>query len=53
MFTILFLKELIPKWKVEGFTHVHYGAIRIALTFHGRKGLLVVSKTVTLDTIFD
>ena len=53
MFIILFPKELILRWKAEGFTHVHYGAIRIALTFHGRKGLPMVSQIAILDTRFE
>ncbi|CDP21296.1 unnamed protein product, partial [Coffea canephora] len=32
--------------------HIHFGAIRISLSFHGRKGLLVVARVALLDTRF-
>ncbi|GAV63126.1 LOW QUALITY PROTEIN: hypothetical protein CFOL_v3_06647, partial [Cephalotus follicularis] len=56
-FVTLEISEYLPKHASEGYTHLHFGAIRLALTFHGRKGLLVVSHLVTskialLDTHF-
>lgn len=36
----------------EGYTHVHIGAIKLAFTFYGRKGLPVVSNVAVLDTRF-
>ena len=53
LFTINFPKEIILRWKAEGFTHIHFGAIRIALTFHGRKGLPMVSRIAIIDTRCD
>lgn len=44
--------DLLPQWLKEGYTHVHIGAIKLALTFHGRKGLPVVSNLAVLDTRF-
>ncbi|GJZ50586.1 viral movement protein [Tanacetum coccineum] len=34
----------------QGYTHIHFGAIRLALTFHGRKGLPAYSRIALLDT---
>ncbi|KAI9075465.1 hypothetical protein K1719_042590 [Acacia pycnantha] len=36
--------DLIDKWRSEGYTHLHFGAIRLVLTLHGRKGLPVIAK---------
>ena len=44
---------MILRWKAKGFTHIYFGAIRIALTFHGIKSLHVVSETTILDTRCD
>ncbi|CDP16520.1 unnamed protein product [Coffea canephora] len=38
--------------KQQGYTHIHFGAIRISLSFHGRKGLPVVARIALLDTRF-
>ncbi|CDP21259.1 unnamed protein product [Coffea canephora] len=40
------------QWKQQGYTHIHFGAIRISLSFHGRKGLPVVARVALLDTRF-
>ena len=42
----------VPQWIHQGYTHLHFGAIRIALTFHGKKGLPMVSRIALLDTRF-
>ncbi|KAJ0096057.1 hypothetical protein Patl1_15628 [Pistacia atlantica] len=34
------------------YTHIHFGAIRLALTFHGRKGLPTTARIALLDTRF-
>lgn len=34
----------------QGFTHIHFGAVRLALTYHGRKGLPVSARIALLDT---
>ncbi|CAH8254131.1 unnamed protein product [Arabidopsis lyrata] len=38
------------QWRAHDYTHLHYGAIRLALTLHGRKGLHVVARVALLDT---
>ena len=35
--------ELISNRKREGYTHLHLGGIRLILTLHGRKGLLLTA----------
>ena len=40
------------QWRQQGYTHIHFGAIRISLSFHGRKGLPVVARVALLDTRF-
>ncbi|CDP21822.1 unnamed protein product [Coffea canephora] len=40
------------QWRQQGYTHVHFGAIRISLPFHGRKGLPIVARVALLDTRF-
>ncbi|KAF4347341.1 hypothetical protein F8388_014373 [Cannabis sativa] len=34
----------------RGLTHIHFGAVRLALTHHERKGLLVCARITLLDT---
>ncbi|KAG7572281.1 Viral movement protein, partial [Arabidopsis suecica] len=41
---------MIHHWRAHGYTHLHYGAICLALTLHGRKGLPVVARVALLDT---
>ncbi|KAL3614490.1 hypothetical protein CASFOL_041576 [Castilleja foliolosa] len=41
---------MIYQWRHHGYTHLHYGAIRLALTLHRRKGLAVVARIALLDT---
>ncbi|KAF4402876.1 hypothetical protein G4B88_010328 [Cannabis sativa] len=42
--------ELPPQWMAQGYTHIHFGAIRLALNYHGRKGLPVSARIGLLDT---
>jgi len=44
--------DFVPQWKQHGYTHLHFGAVRLALTFHGKKGLPIVSRIALLDTRF-
>ncbi|KAH0781393.1 hypothetical protein KY290_000991 [Solanum tuberosum] len=45
------MPEDFPRqWKSLGFTHIHFGPIRVALTYHGRKGQPVVARLSLLDT---
>ncbi|KAI9095418.1 hypothetical protein K1719_026452 [Acacia pycnantha] len=45
-------EDLIDKWKSEGYTHLHFGAIRLVLTLHGRKGLPILAKVALLDSTY-
>ncbi|KAH9801824.1 hypothetical protein KPL71_001170 [Citrus sinensis] len=44
--------DLVANWKREGYTHLHLGGVRLILTLHGRKGLLVTARIALLDTRF-
>lgn len=44
--------DLVTNWKWEGYTHLHLGGVRLILTLHGRKGLLVTARIALLDTKF-
>nr|KYP76023.1 polyprotein [Cajanus cajan] len=50
--TIEIPRELIRHWRTDGYTHLHYGAIRLMLTLHGRRGLPVSSMISLLDTSY-
>ncbi|KAH0632846.1 hypothetical protein KY284_035632 [Solanum tuberosum] len=39
-----------PILKSLGFTHIHFGAVRVALTYHERKGQPIVAHLSLLDT---
>ena len=40
--------DLVANWKREGCTHLHLGGVRLILTLHGRKGLLVTQELLSL-----
>lgn len=42
--------DLPNQWIVQGFTHIHFGAIKLAISYHGRKGLPVTTRLALLDT---
>ena len=44
--------HLPPLWLKEKFTHIHFGYVRLALTFHARKGLATTARIALLDTRF-
>ncbi|PKI44151.1 hypothetical protein CRG98_035444 [Punica granatum] len=44
--------EFSRQWISPGYTHLHFGVIRLALIYHGRKGLHVVAHMALLDTRF-
>ncbi|CAF2077849.1 hypothetical protein Bca4012_090353 [Brassica carinata] len=49
-FISLNILENLPRlWKQQGYTHLHFGVVRIGLTLHARKGLPVISR-ITLNT---
>ncbi|KAI9070471.1 hypothetical protein K1719_047566 [Acacia pycnantha] len=50
--TIEISPDLIDLWKSQGYTHLHFSVIRLILTFHGRKGLLVTAKVALLNSTF-
>ena len=50
--TLALPREFIIPWQKQGYTHLHFGAVRLALTFHGRKGLPIVSRISLLDSRF-
>ena len=38
------------QWIAQGYTHIHFGAIHLALTYHARKGLPLCARIGLLDT---
>jgi len=42
--------EFPGQWISQGYTHIHFCAIRLALSYHGRKGLPVAARLALLDT---
>ncbi|KAK4382258.1 polyprotein [Sesamum angolense] len=44
--------DYISGWKEDGYTHLHLGAVRLVLSYHGRKGLPVTARIALLDTRF-
>ncbi|XVF52453.1 hypothetical protein PTKIN_Ptkin05aG0019400 [Pterospermum kingtungense] len=42
----------IRQWLSEGYSYVHFGAIRLGLTFHGREGFSVFTRLALLDSRF-
>ncbi|KAI5428558.1 hypothetical protein KIW84_033521 [Lathyrus oleraceus] len=43
---------LINHWKTEGYTTLHFGAIRLILSLHGRKNQTVFCKIALLDSSY-
>ncbi|ESQ50198.1 hypothetical protein EUTSA_v10002304mg, partial [Eutrema salsugineum] len=50
MIPLRFNEGMVHQWKTHGYTHLHYRAIRLALSLHGRKSLLGVARVALLDT---
>ncbi|RDX69502.1 hypothetical protein CR513_51373, partial [Mucuna pruriens] len=50
--TIEIPQELIRHWQLEGYTHLHYGAIRLILSLHGRRDLPVSTRVSLLDSSY-
>ena len=42
--------EFPGQWISQGYTHIHFCAIRLALSYHGRKGLPIAARLALLDT---
>ncbi|GAV66332.1 LOW QUALITY PROTEIN: MP domain-containing protein, partial [Cephalotus follicularis] len=51
-FVTLEIPEYLLKHISERYNHLHFGTVRLALTFHGRKGLPIASRIALLDTRF-
>ncbi|KDP28998.1 hypothetical protein JCGZ_19551 [Jatropha curcas] len=43
-------EQFISQWKRQKYTHLHFGAIRLVLSYHGRQGLPVTARLCLLDT---
>ena len=43
-------EQLVRSWQPQGYTRLHYGAIRLVLSLHGRRGLLVTARVSLLDS---
>lgn len=52
LFPINIPKELPRMAFAQGYSHLHYGAVCLAVTFHGRKGLPVVAMIAFVDSHF-
>ena len=50
--TLALPREFVIPWQKQGYTYLHFGAVRLALTFHGRKGLPAISRIALLDSKF-
>lgn len=50
--TLTIPSEYIEAWKKEGYTHLHLGAVRLILSYNGRKGLPVTARISLLDTSY-
>ncbi|KAK5832181.1 hypothetical protein PVK06_015981 [Gossypium arboreum] len=48
--TLEILAEFLVEWAREGYTHIHFGAIRLALNYHGIVGKPVVARIALLDS---
>ena len=45
-------EQLIRGWQHQGYTHLHYGAIRLLLSLHGRRELPVTVRVSLLDSSY-
>ncbi|OMO98272.1 hypothetical protein CCACVL1_04273 [Corchorus capsularis] len=52
LITLEIPSEFPKQWLEQGYTHIHFGAIRIALTYHAGKGLPVFARIKVLDSRF-
>ena len=50
--TVALPREFVIPWQKQGYTHLHFGVVTLAITFHGRKGLPVASRISLLDSRF-
>ena len=45
-------EQLIRGWQQQGYTHLHYEAIRLVLSLHGRRGLPVTARVSLQDSSY-
>ena len=50
--TLTLPREFVIPWQKPSYTYLHFGAVRLALTFHRRKGLPIASRISLLDSKF-
>ena len=50
--TLAFPREFVILWQKQGYPHLYFGVVRLALAFHGRKGLSSISRISLLDSRF-
>ena len=50
--TLAFPREFVILWQKQGYPHLYFGVVRLALAFHGRKGLSAISRISLLDSRF-
>lgn len=43
-------ENLLRLWQQQGYTHLHFGVVRIGLTLHARKGLPVIARIALIDS---
>ncbi|KAG2312487.1 hypothetical protein Bca52824_024044 [Brassica carinata] len=50
-FISLNIPEHLPRlWQQQGYTHLHFGVVRICLTLHARKALPVIARIALIDS---
>ncbi|KAG2329242.1 hypothetical protein Bca52824_000422 [Brassica carinata] len=50
-FISLNIPEHLPRlWQQQGYTHLHFGVVRIGLALHARKGLPVIARIALIDS---
>ncbi|CAN6828870.1 unnamed protein product [Brassica oleracea] len=50
-FISLNIVENLPRlWQQQGYTHLHFGVVRIGLTLHARKSLPVIARIALIDS---
>ena len=50
-FISLNIPENLPRlWQQQGYTHLHFGVVRIGLTLHARKSLPVIARIALIDS---
>ncbi|XP_048230557.1 uncharacterized protein LOC125370129 [Ricinus communis] len=42
--------HFIQQWRQQKYTHLHFGAIRLVFSYHGRQGLPITARLSLLDT---